>query len=390
MPPELDVIVTGFDVEQRQAETGMIRLFGLDPQRAKRFVEQLPVVAKRCSDSATADRYADALRAIGARVDVRPHAAAFRDSLPPVATTSLPAPAPELAAKLRESVRVSRAADSAIARFREAEGLEPLDAELGFDPYNPSIPRAPAIPHDLARMPNATLQRPSDRPEWMVADPLSLTPDAGSGIPAALQPHLDAQHPPRGRPSRDSGMRPRRHTPQTVGIAHAARASVRPGMSGHTPDKPVTSVPWPRKLARAWPGLLLALLIAVVGAWRAGWLQTEAERRLAAWSAEGILAHEHQEVRAYLAQPGHVVRGIGQAELRALLDKLERAGVKSVYAIDITASAAKQQQAAALVVTLPAGVAARQTVRYYAAEAQGLGKTPVVDRHEHYLVVAFK
>jgi hypothetical protein len=72
MRQDLDVIVTGFDVDQRQAETGLIRLFGLEPLRAKRFVEQLPVVAKRCTDRAMADRYADALRALGARVDVRP------------------------------------------------------------------------------------------------------------------------------------------------------------------------------------------------------------------------------------------------------------------------------------------------------------------------------
>jgi len=391
MPPDLDVIVTGFDVEQRQAETGMIRLFGLDPLRARRFVEQLPVVAKRCSDTAMADRYAEALRAIGARVDVRPHAAAFRDSLPPVAATSLPAPAPELAAKLRESLRVSRAADSAIARFREAEGLEPLDSELGFDPYNPAIPRAPAIPHDLARMPNANMQRASDRPEWMVADPLSLTPDARSGTPPALQ-HFDAQPPPRGRPSRDSGMRPRRNTPQpnvAVGMAHAARASVRPGMSGHAPDKPVAPVPWPRRLARAWPLVLLVVVLAGAAVWQAGWLETDAHKRLEAWRAEGILGHEHEEARAFLARPGHVVRGIGDAALRALLDKLDRAGVPSIYAIDITEVGA-ERQAAALLVTLPSASAARQTVRFYAAEAQGLGSVPVVDRHEHFLVIAFK
>jgi hypothetical protein len=160
-------------------------------------------------------------------------------------------------------------------------------------------------------------------------------------------------------------------------------------MSGHAPDKPVAPIPWQRKLARAWPVLLLGVVLAIAGTWRAGWLKTDAERRLDAWSTEGILVHEHQEVRAFLAQPGHAVRGIGDAPLRALLDKLDRAGAKGIYAVDITTVAA-ERQAEALVVTMPPGVNARQTVRYYAAEAQGLGKAPVVDRHEHYLVIAFK
>lgn len=393
MPADLDVIVTGFDVEQRQAETGMVRLFGLEPLRAKRFVEQLPVVAKRCSDTATAERYAEALRAIGARVDVRPHAAAFRDSLPPVAATSLPAPAPELTAQLRESLKVSRAADSAIARFREAEGLEPLASELGFDPYNPSIPRAPAIPHDLARMPNAALQRPSDRPDWMVADPLSLTPDASSGAPPALQPpHVDAQRPPRGRPSRDSGMRPRRNTPEpnsAVGMAHAARASVRPGMSAHTPTTPAVRLSWRRRIVRLWPLALGVLALAAAAAWQAGWLRSDADGRRETWRSEGIVANDHEEVRAFLAKPGHAVRGIGDDALRALLDKLERAGVPSIYAIDITAVGAARH-ASALLITLPADSAARQTVRFYVAEAQGRGSAPTLDRGGHYQVIAFE
>jgi hypothetical protein len=390
MRQDLDVIVTGFDVDQRQAETGLIRLFGLEPLRAKRFVEQLPVVAKRCTDRAMADRYADALRALGARVDVRPHAAAFRDSLTPVATTSLPAPAPELAARLRESLRMSRAADSAIARFREQEGLEPLD-ELGFDPYNPAIPKAPPLPSDLSRMPNATLQRPSDRPEWMVADPLSLTPDAQSGVPAALERH-DAQPPPRGRPSRDSGMRPRRATPDhavSVGMAHAARASVRPGMSAPPPANKRADTRRSRRILRSWPILLGALLLAGAGVWRTGVLQNDSDRRRESWRAEGIVAGEHQEMRVFLAKPGRVVQGVDDATLRELLDKLERAGATKLYAIDIEGSGAGQR-AGAILVELPKQPDARRTVFFHAAEVQGRGNSPTVDTGARNLVIAFR
>ena len=394
MRQDLDVIVTGFDVDQRQAETGMMRLFGLEHLRAKRFVDQLPVVAKRCSDRASADRYADALRSIGARVDVRPHAAAFRDSLPPVATTSLPAPSPELAARLRESLRVSRAADSAIARFREQEGLEPLEPleqQLGFDPYNPSIPKAPPLPHDLSRMPNAALQRPSDRPEWMVSDRLSLTPDAESGVPPALQRH-DAQPPPRGRPSRDSGMRPRRNTPDpasTVGMAHAARASVRPGMSGHAPAPKLTQTPWSRRALRAWPVWLGALLLTGAGVWRSGMLLSDADHRRESWRAEGIIAGEHQEMRAFLAKGGNVVQGVDDAALRDLIDKLERAGSPKLYAIDIE-GAVGAQRAGAILVELPRGATARRTIFFHAAEAQGRGNSPTVDTGALHLVIAFR
>jgi hypothetical protein len=390
MRQDLDVIVTGFDVEQRQAETAMVRLFGLEPMRAKRFVEQLPVVAKRCSDRALADRYAEALRAIGARVEVRSHGAAFRDSLPPVATTSLPAPPPELAARLRESVRVSRAADSAIARFREAEGLEPLSSELGFDPYNPAIPKAPALPRDLARMPNAKLERPSDRPEWMVSDPLSLTPDAASGTPPALQRH-DAQPPPRGRPSRDSGMRPRRSTPDgkvAVGVAHEARASVRPGMSGHAPARTATFVPWRRRVLRAWPALIGALMLAGVGAWQAGWTKTDADRRREVWQHEGTRAAEHEDIRTFLARPSNLVQGIDETSLRDLVDKLERAGATKVYAIEIERTG-ETRRAGALLVELPRDPAARRTLRFHAAEAQGGSDAPAVDNGERHMVIAF-
>ena len=47
MDEELDIVVTGFDVSDRLAEAGLTRVFGLNAQQARRFVRDVPFVAKR-------------------------------------------------------------------------------------------------------------------------------------------------------------------------------------------------------------------------------------------------------------------------------------------------------------------------------------------------------
>jgi hypothetical protein len=278
MDEELDIVVIGFNVSDRQAEAGLVRVFGLDTVRARRYLRELPVTAKRCANRATAERYANALRSIGARVELRAPGDAAHDARRTF--SSLPIPAPSILAHVAESARVDRETARAIARFRANEGLDGPDPGLDVDPVNPRIPKAPPLPHDLAQMPNAALPR-FERPEWMLDDPL------GQGATEAIAslPHFDAEPPPPGTsaPGRSSGRPPgpAAATPvpprpsgdsvppqRAVGLAHAATASIRPGLGALSSWRPSSDRPPPRPdRRRLWLGAALAALLLAALAW---------------------------------------------------------------------------------------------------------------------------
>lgn len=64
------------------------------------------------------------------------------------------------------------------------------------DPLNPSIPRAPLIPHDIARMPNAALPVWSHPPDERGGDRPTL-----SAASDGSRDHVDARPPPGATPS---------------------------------------------------------------------------------------------------------------------------------------------------------------------------------------------
>src|SRR5689334_17880802 len=68
-------------------------------------------------------------------------------------------------------------------------------AEEHEDPLNPAIPKAPLIPHDIARMPNAALPVWSLRPDERGPERPTLSAGAGS------RDHVDARPPPGVTPS---------------------------------------------------------------------------------------------------------------------------------------------------------------------------------------------
>jgi hypothetical protein len=271
MDEKLDIVVTSFDIDALQAEAGLVRVFHLAPERARRFVQEVPTTAKHGQSRGEAERYAEALRAIGARVELRP-ASAARRQVPNSAGHSLPAPrtrTPSVSNRVSESLRVDRAAEEAIARFRAAEGLDSLPANGGLDPYYPKIPKAPPIPADLERIRNAPPPQLSEPPPWMVTDKQAMAADAFANHRHDPVP-LEARRPPplagdpdptSSRPPRYSG--PGSHVARAVGLAHAATASIRPGMSGPMPDEP-QAPPRRMQVRLFWVFTCAALVLAAL------------------------------------------------------------------------------------------------------------------------------
>lgn len=272
MHETLDIVVTGFEVDEREAEAGLVRVFKLDPRRAQRFVRELPKTAKRGADRQSAERYADALRSIGATVELRPANAKYRsEASSPGASLPVPtAPSASLANRVDESQRVERATADAIARFRASEGLDSDLLPSGFDQYNPTIPKAPPIPADLTRLGNAPLPRMSDPPPWVVTDKQAMigsgferVSDSDGPFYAERPPPVDSgDSPGTSRPPRYAG--PQSISPGAVGMAHSAVASGRPGMSiAAEPSSPVVQRGGGR-LRALWPIALVVLVLGVL------------------------------------------------------------------------------------------------------------------------------
>lgn len=182
MKEDIDIFIVGLDVPSPRVAQGIARVFGLDTRTAQRFVQNLPRVVRRAASPAIAERYVNALRSVGARVECRP-------SLPPPPNPEpeLPAPSNASMADVTKSLEVERATQDAIERFRNAEGISPsMDPAMEAGAANPLIPRAPPVPHDMDRMPNAIL------PRWS-ARPMDHTSPYSAAPPRA---HSDADLPP--------------------------------------------------------------------------------------------------------------------------------------------------------------------------------------------------
>ncbi len=81
MEEQLDIYVRGF-VRGSSPELGLVRLFHLHPLRALELVQSLPRTVKHRVTRAQAERYAQALRQIGAEVELRPSAIAPQRIIP--------------------------------------------------------------------------------------------------------------------------------------------------------------------------------------------------------------------------------------------------------------------------------------------------------------------
>jgi hypothetical protein len=258
-----------------RAAQGIARVFGLDTHTAQRFVQNLPRVVRRAASPAIAERNANALKSIGARVECRP-------SLPPPAhpDPELPAPNADSMADVARSLEVDRAAADAIERFRLSEGISPsMDPVAEANAANPLIPRAPPIPHDLDRMPNAILPRWSARPAD-TASPYSAAPPrdhSNADLPPAFgikflsdPPAAPARAEPEAPPSGEA------HDATSTTAEHADLAhpgSTAPGTARRSPSAaprnrtsaaPRTGAPATDARRLALAGVALVALVALL------------------------------------------------------------------------------------------------------------------------------
>jgi hypothetical protein len=382
MDEPLDIIVLGFDGDAGRAEASLIEAFGLDRERAQRLLRQMPVLVKRRAGPETARKYVDALTAIGARVQTRPSASTPAGG--DAAISTLPLPPTSVTARLRESVRVEREAAQAIRRFRASEGLS---EESPINLLNPAIPRAPALPRDLHKMPSAALSNQGDAPAWTMDDPMALG-EARSSMPAPLE----AQRPPPRSIQTEvtaSSLPAPRHS-----FIEAIRSGTESGpartsesMSSPAPSRPPLRRSHGLTRLRLAQLALLALLVAVtlLALWTAGILPSEERTRLAAWRSAGIYPGEYAPAGLWLALADNRVDGLSQGEARSLLEKLTRAGAKSAYAVQIERSVAR-----GLLVELPADPEARRTIFWHAAAQKKAGTGLHMDTGQRFHVLEFR
>ncbi|MDD9938676.1 MAG: hypothetical protein OXT09_34010 [Myxococcales bacterium] len=397
MSDEVDIVVTGFDVDARQAEAGLVRLFGLDGADARRFLQELPTIAKRGASPSTAKRYVEALQSIGARVDCVPAKPGERGGMalgePPV---SLPAPPSSMMQELHRSMRVDRATEEAIDRFRESEGMPsrpPSDRPVapdrvmsfGPDPMNPRIPQAPRLPN-MDGMPNALPSAHDSLPAWRTGTApsdgegvktfqSSLPGDDGRTTSSISDRAFQSGRVPITDQSRATGA-----TQHSHGVAQPSSDSIRAMQRVGQAQREERS-----RRRRAIAGLALgAVTIATVVAF---WLtreDSELDQLRLRIEAAGIQAGNVTPAHAWLEDATRTVRGLGAADAQSLVSDLSRAGASAILAVRIDGEAA-----GALVVVLPKESDARRTVLWQVARAQGREPSLDDDQGQRFVELKF-
>jgi hypothetical protein len=298
-------------------------------------------------------------------------------------------------ARLGESLEVERETQRAIKRFRAAEGLDRGDVlPIDRDPHNPDIPRPPAVPRDLAKMPNAKLPRRSDRPGWMLTDPLGQEMGSAQESKRSPRPHADAKLPPppaSGQKGVSGAARARgaeSMRPSAVGLAHAATASVRPGIGMFTWWERATSGAEHRRLRGLWVTALVLAIAACAYLWSTGALDSASARRERVLRGQGIEAGELAPAASWLESPDHSIYGIESPAARELVERLTRAGALSVHAAQIEAGGSGKR-AHGLLIELPDVPAERRTILWHAARTRG-PEARVPDEDGRYHLLTFQ
>lgn len=263
MKGEIDIFIVGLDISSQQVAQGIARVFGLDTRTAQRFVQNLPRVVRRAASPAIAERYVNALRSVGARVECRP-------SLPPPPNPEpeLPAPTNASMADVAKTMEIERATQDAVERFRFAEGISPsMDPAMEAGAANPFIPKAPLVPHDMDRMPNVNLPRWSGRP-MQETNPYSAAPPrahSDADLPPAFGFGVKFESDPAPAPDREAPVRAAPVQAGPVGLAPAARDFQR--RSSPLPAAPARrSRPSPSPPASTQGGLRIAIGLLALAA----------------------------------------------------------------------------------------------------------------------------
>ncbi len=321
---QFDVYVAGFEVEEARAARGLMQVFGMSEAAARIFVSSVPRVAKRRLAKDTAERYVRALRSIGAIIDLHPSTTSYA---PPSGQPSLPTP--------QRALRTSGRGSS------EREGA-------ATNPFHPAIPRAPRLPEGL--MPTAASSE----------FPADLAPSSHELLQATAHARLSSPLPPHDPVS----MRP-----EQTGVFNS-HAPLRPGVS-HRPVFALAVRWYERRLNQL---VLLSLLLgAAFVAYSKGVFRRD-DSLEQVWQRAGINPGTYDDAHHFIDQPGDLLSDLAGERARSLLDGLERAGAKHVWAIEIVGRG-PQKVAKALLVDLPANAAERQTIFWQ--HARSVAKAPV-------------
>jgi hypothetical protein len=177
MSEQLDIVVTSIDAGAAEAAKRLAQAFDLSAVEAEQFVRELPRIAKRNASREEANRYVEALKAIGARVE----------------TLASPDPRPTLRARMPsspEQLMIPVEPEQPAMRFRAGGHLGMISVPPN-DVLHPSFPKAPLLPRDMHKMPNGgELPMPSIRPP-SEDDENGAFDDFGNP-----RRHTDAQPPP--------------------------------------------------------------------------------------------------------------------------------------------------------------------------------------------------
>jgi len=278
---EYDIYIRGFAADWPEApELGLHRVFGLEVARARELIASLPRVVKRGVPGAEVERYAEALRALGADVEprrspIRPQAIVVLTgsaehaleqkhgstlTLPPPAVVPAQAPRPVVPHAATVIGRASALATSDTVVDSRAPIFDADDAVV--DPARaPTYAEAPAPVIATRELPSATLQETpwspavastatiSETPPGarVVDDPMPAKPALPLERLASAVPALDWQPPPK---LADAGApAPHVAAPSSVAVLPDASAwvAIEPAPLARSAQSPAPSA------RTAWP-----------------------------------------------------------------------------------------------------------------------------------------
>ena len=371
---ELDVHILGFSGSAEDAARGLMEIFGLEAAAAREFVASVPRVAKGKATPEEAERYVEALKEIGARVECRPTSPQHR-------TTQS-----ELARRKRE---VEQETEDAVKRWRASEGREPdSEARAQNMPPNPRVPedlmahRAKVGWTDPPHLGRSPAVEDSLMGSWISRDPLDHVDGAPSSAPLELTSSTQAIA-DRGSAQRDS--------PHPVGPRRAVGMNTR-GDDEFEPTRPGSLLSTRMRSGSAsasGPGLrfwvlmiglaaLAALAYVVING------NSEERARITAWERQGITGGKHEPAESMLRTDGEL-RGLSGPEAAELVERFRRGGAVEVWAAGISGEG-KGRVAGQLIVEMPVTEQDRRTVLWQGGRTLGQAD-PIRDEGQAYLAI---
>jgi hypothetical protein len=359
------------------AVSALQRVFGIDEARANAICQTIPRAVRRNAPPRDADEIAAALRAIGAKVELRPHKGDARGSAP-----GAPRPAPRASSpgQLRPDAHVSGSLPMPVLDARgSAPGMAAPMRTAQSSGAGLPVPSFDAAAPEVGKKPSASL------------DPFDES-SSGGGLELAFDPEAERARAP--KPAPRAGVEPRSLAP--IAPAEEPVAATPEKSSGWSMPSLSFGLPgWVRGLG-CFSGL--SLLFFVLRMARCAWAFSDAAVPPSPAEIEAMRAENEaamlagaMPLEAFLARPAAML-GRDVDRNRGFATRLRTLGATRVLVTDI-ARVSGGDLGLTLVVELPDNDAARHQIateieRYYAngmpVEA---GDVAVPEPGERYEVV---